>query len=882
MALGLPGEWPLVGRVPELDRVRGLLAGTEVAGVVLAGPPGVGKTRLALECLDQAERAGFATATATATRAASFLPFGALAPLLPPMQRGELKHADDPSELLRHSAAALLEQAGDQPLLLFVDDAHLLDDTSAVLVHQLASTKAARILATLRNEISAPDPIVALWKEGILERLTIGRLNSQAIDEALCSALGGPVDQAAVDLLAVRCQGNMLFLRELVQGAFEDGSLHNDGGIWRLIGPLSPSARLIELVQARLGNLEESERTVLEIVSFGEPLGPAELNALADPGMIDRLERRGLLSTRENSRRLDIRLAHPLSGDVLRAGIPGLRARAIARSLAEAVEATGARRREDTLRVATWRLDGGGANPQLMLAGAIMARRYSDFPLAERLARAAVDSGAGFDAALLAAQLASLQGRPDEAEAELLTLAASAADDRQRGLVAITRIDHYLYQQGRIEDGSLVADEFETIKDPAWRDEIMARWSSVLFSTRGPKAVLEAVEPLLQRTDSPSTVYACWVASHALIRFGRLDAAVDTADRGRASVGSLPWPSASIQGLHVILRCDALTLAGRIIEAEALAHDHYQRSLAERSPEGQAFLAWAMSKAALSRGRLQTAARYGREAVALCKQLGWPYIESLCFPHLTIALALSGQAAEAVAALAVLDGLGLQATLVNGTDALEARAWAAVASGDLRLARIMLEEAATLGESIGDNIGAVAALHDLARLGRARSILPRLTSIANGIEGEFTHARLAHTRGLADRDASALERVSATFESMGADLLAAEAAAEAASIWRDQGRQRDAAAAEHRAGGLADLCEGATTPALQAVEGRARLSPAERHAALLAADGRSNKEIARELQLSVRTVETYLYRVYEKLGISGRDQLAETLLPPRR
>jgi len=47
--------------------------------------------------------------------------------------------------------------------------------------------------------------------------------------------------------------------------------------------------------------------------------------------------------------------------------------------------------------------------------------------------------------------------------------------------------------------------------------------------------------------------------------------------------------------------------------------------------------------------------------------------------------------------------------------------------------------------------------------------------------------------------------------------------------------------------------------------------------ATLAAAGRSNPEIAESLLLSRKTVENYLHRVYEKLGISGRAELAAAL-----
>ena len=88
---------------------------------------------------------------------------------------------------------------------------------------------------------------------------------------------------------------------------------------------------------------------------------------------------------------------------------------------------------------------------------------------------------------------------------------------------------------------------------------------------------------------------------------------------------------------------------------------------------------------------------------------------------------------------------------------------------------------------------------------------------------------------------------------------------------------RPASAAERRTAALVERAEGPVTPALQATEVRARLTPAERDTAVLAAGGRSNKEIAEQLYLSSRTVENRLQRGYEKLGISGRTELAEAL-----
>ena len=64
---------------------------------------------------------------------------------------------------------------------------------------------------------------------------------------------------------------------------------------------------------------------------------------------------------------------------------------------------------------------------------------------------------------------------------------------------------------------------------------------------------------------------------------------------------------------------------------------------------------------------------------------------------------------------------------------------------------------------------------------------------------------------------------------------------------------------------------------VRTITARSRLTPGELDAAVQAAAGRSNKQIAGDSHLSVRTVENHLQHVYEKLGISSRRQLAAAL-----
>jgi hypothetical protein len=354
--------------------------------------------------------------------------------MLPPDPGDDRLSREDHGDLLRRYGRAVVDGAGGRPLLVFVDDAHLLDDGSATLLHQLALTRAATVLATVRSGERAPDPVVALWKDALTDRIEVGVLDAAAIEELLVSVLGGPVDAASVRQLVDRCRGNPLFLRELVIGALRAGALVEEGGLWRLVAGLQPTDRLVELVALRLGDLTGPERFVLELLTVGEPLEPAELGQLADPASVDALDEKGLITSRPDGRRVQVWLAHPVYCDVMRVGISAIREQRIARSLAEVIEAAGVRR-NDTLRLASLRLTGGGGSAELLRAGAIAARARHDYSLAERLARAAIEEGAGFAARYVAAEAAQYQGRSEQAERELATLAGDAVSDAERALL---------------------------------------------------------------------------------------------------------------------------------------------------------------------------------------------------------------------------------------------------------------------------------------------------------------------------------------------------------------------------------------------------------------------------------------------------------------
>jgi DNA-binding CsgD family transcriptional regulator len=870
-------DWPLIGRTEEHGRILAGLDG-RTGGVLLAGAAGVGKTRLAAEGLAAAAARGFATLRVAATPATAGLPFGAFAAVLPELVAGQ-----DRGQTLRQIAHAIAERGEGRPVALLVDDAHLLDEASAALTHQLATAEKAFVLATVRSRLALPDPVLALWKDGLAERVDLEPLGEEAIGDLLTAGLGGPVEAGARHLFFQRSSGNVLFLREIVLAAVEGNVLRADGGLWRLHARLPASARLVELVENRLAGLADEERESLELLALGEPLGVDVFERIANPALLTGLERRGLVRVAEVGRRYDLHLVHPVYGDVLRALMSPLRTRALSRTLADAVEATGLRRRDDLLRFAGWRLNcGGHIEPAIMVAAANRAWALHDLGLAERLAGVAVEADGGFDAELLAAQMLALTGRAEEAEQRLAALDGDgrADGDAKLGRLAIVRVDNLIYSLGRLDDGLAVVEEAERrIGDPGARNELTAYRGSVLDAAGQTAKALEVVTPLLERATGRALVWAAVIANYGFGKVGQTSRAIDAAERGTAAHRELtgqplPWNPT----VHTSLRSYALLAAGSIAEAEALATEAYELGVAEGSVEARWDLAPALCCICVAQGRVRRAIRWGREAVALAREHGRLVVVRVALIPLAEALALAGEPEEAGRALAELDALPRHVRMKEA-EAVRARAWTAVANDDLAGARRLLGEAAEIGADAGDLVSESTALHDLARLGEAGKVVARLAALAELIEGPLAAARAVHAGALVQRDAARLAALSVEFEEMGALLLGAETAVDAAEVWRRAGDRRAAAAAERRAAALAAHCEGARTPKLAAPDAAAGslLSERELQIARLAATGLSNKDIAEALHLSPRTVENKLHTAYSKLGVRGRDELAGAL-----
>ena len=614
-------DWPLVGRGDALTRLQELLTRRDLSAAVIAGPAGVGKTRLAAEACRLAETSGIVSVRVVASRAAARMPLGALAPLLPPI--------DSPPgvDLLHQASAALRERAGDEWLLLVVDDAHNLDDASAVLLQQLALEQTIFVVATVRSGEPVPDAVLALWKDDLTEAIELMPLDDALMSELLTRVLGGPIEGVALRQLWEASQGNVQYLRELVLGGIEADTLVDDGGLWRIVGTIPPSRRLSELVADRLGDVSDGARTALELVAFGEPIGVDVLERLTSRDVVHDLERRGLLAVGTDDRRLEARLAHPIHGDVVRDETPDARARQVYGLLADELERDGASRRGDTLRLVLWRLDAGGTPDAGLLAKAAFHALFAnDLNVAGRLAEAAYRQQPSFETGHVLADCLYSLGRSEDVEALLAELEPLTTDDEQLGMLAMARAHNLFWHLGHEEEADAeVRRIIDRLESETVIDELAAMRALFAGVSGHPVDALDAALPLLERGTGRTIVRAGLAASLSLPAVGRGEEAVTVSRRAQAEYDRLGEQLGLFEpSLVRVGEVLAVAQLGRLDEAEQLARQGYDRALRENDGAGWAFHCQALGVINLERGRLAEAARWWLEAGGLFEAVNHP------------------------------------------------------------------------------------------------------------------------------------------------------------------------------------------------------------------------------------------------------------------
>jgi DNA-binding NarL/FixJ family response regulator len=205
-----------------------------------------------------------------------------------------------------------------------------------------------------------------------------------------------------------------------------------------------------------------------------------------------------------------------------------------------------------------------------------------------------------------------------------------------------------------------------------------------------------------------------------------------------------------------------------------------------------------------------------------------------------------------------------------------ARAWISASVGAVSRAIAETRRAAARAAAGGQLAREVLCLQTATRFGDTTTVA-RLAELAGVVGGPRAPTTAAHASALAAGDGDELTTVSERYEAMGDLMSAADAAAQASVAVRSADRRGSALGATARCRRLAELCGSVRTPAIVACAAPPMFTGREREIITLAGGGLTNREIAERLQLSIRTVESHLYRAAGRVGARDRRELARTI-----
>lgn len=857
-----------------LEQVLKVVGGVGASAVVVSGMPGVGRTRLAQEALRTLAAQDRRTEWVSCTRGTAALPLGALAHIVPVDGSGA-----DFAAAWRALVSTLAPESGDgSPAIVAIDDAHLLSGLCATLVHKLVLTRVASVVLTVSDGAPAPDVVDTLWKDGLATRVDLAPLSREHVEQLLTAALGDVVESRTCERLWRTSRGSAVLLHELVEAGRDTGHLDRVHGLWRWEGATELTPRLRSVVQGQLGVLTPPERAALELLSIGGALELPDLVALASAEVVAALERRGLVTVGKVARRSIATVAQPLQAQLLSAQMP----EAVADQHRRRLATTAAVRRwvrEDPVRVSTLLLEPDvlPEEPGVLARAAAQANGLADHELAERLARSALERRPDGAASVALAESLRWQGRHTEAEQVAGRALPTVAPGREREGLATTRVLNLFHGLGRVEDAWAVSDDERSARTRPHGVLDAVRCGLLVSAGRVRQTADLADETLSRESDDPRVrLWASVARTGGLALLGHVPEALECAADGWTALAASPDQPESTAARAALAFGEllALEVSGRLREHRAKMDEFHEMAMAQAASAMDGVAALGLGSGLLAAGRPVEAVRWLTEAAATLVRSDPIGSLRLCHARQAQAHALLGDTATARAALA-----GAQApspVRVFDPEVLLAESWLAAAEHREAEAGEVAMRAAAVARRFGQRPVEAKALHTASRQGRVDGVTDRLRELSAELDDRLLHAFAAQADAAACGSGERLDDVASEFSELGAQALAADAAAQAAEAHRGAGHRRQASASASAAASLARSGGGLRTPALEGLVPY-QLSPREREVAILASQELSNQQIARRLVLSVRTVETHLARVYDKLGINNRQALRDAL-----
>ncbi|MCX2933651.1 LuxR C-terminal-related transcriptional regulator [Mycobacterium sp. CVI_P3] len=867
-------SWPLIGRTRQLRAIGSAIAAPDIAGVVVTGVAGVGKSRIAREALSSAESRSLEGRWVVGASSARSIPLGAFTAWTQP-------GATETVQLVRGVIDALTATTSGARVVVAVDDAHLLDELSIFVVHQLVQRNAARVVLTVRDGEPILPALQEIWTLGQFERLDIHPLSLEETSALLSTTLGGTVEPASTQRLWKLTGGNALYLRNIVEQEVADGRLIQQRDVWSWSGDPVLPADLIGLVESRIGTLPAPVGDVVDILAVAEPLDLNTLTRITDPAAVEEAEVRNLITLEPGGVTVQDRVAHPIYGEVRRRRASVTRLRRlrglVAAELARSIDADDIR--GVVKRAALCMESDLAPDPDLFVRAAHGAVWLADLQLADRLAGAAIAANAGPEPNFIRAHALSWLSRGEEADAVLNRITDDQLNDVDRARLAFLRASNMLWALGDPARALEIIDDAAGIATPQASGYLDAFRTVHAFAMDNPHAA-EQTAKKLALADLPPVVGAeiAWALTVVSGEAGHTAEAEAHAQAGYQAATrrfDAPQMRFNIADGHLT----ALLLAGRVGDAGVVADD-VRGQAADLPGEAQLLGSAVAGRADLAAGNLGSACRLLKQsALGLSSAghaMGWGFRYSVV---LATALAMHGDSAEAAAVIAELDGVRRPFRSLDYEQNL-ARAWLAASQGAISEAVRDCLSAAERAAHNGQFAAEVLCLQTATQFGD-RTCASRLAELESIVEGPRVGLAARFAAALRDGDARELAAISEGFEGIGDRVAAVDAAAHAALAHRRHDQRGSALGCSTRATTLAERCGGLVTPALREAAEPLPLTEREREMAMLVGQGLSNRAIAERLTLSPRTVESHILRAMRKTGTNSRDELAALVTKPR-
>lgn len=915
------------GREEDLEALAAFLSAVQdgPTALVLSGPPGIGKTILWQRGVEDAgqrfghvllHRSAEAEASMSFTGLSDLVApvFERVAPSLAPLRRRALEVAlllaepdqqpPDPRAIGLALLDTLTALAENGPVLIALDDVQWMDDSS-VAVMEIALRRLhgapVGVLATLRGQPGAATPfgLDRSLPEDRLETRWLGALGLDAVGRLLRARIDLELTNAELARVFETSGGNPYFALELGRELVRTKSRPSSGKWLRV------PASLQQLLGDRLDRLSrETAGMLLLVAALAQPTVEVVTEAYDEPARaleaLDSAMAEGLIEL-AGSR---ISFAHPLLASVCYDRAPLARRRTVHAALAAAVADVEERARHlaraapaPHATVAT-ALD--AAAEHAASRGATQAAAELCELASEMTPREEPDDRRR--RVLQAAGYHRLAGHGERAAALLRPLLAEVPSGLERADILFALV---VTMRGQTIEKIELAEEAlaNAVDDDARSAQYLAhRMGTHLWNADVPAALADGKAALAkaERLAEPALLAVTTArigiveAYAAEVTPGLLERGAEIEERNGLVLEYTNSPLYMLTRLR--MRMGETERSRAVLEA-------LETKAAVRGDEhSRVMLLWTLAMLEWSAGRWPQALGHCTAAYELTEQSQYPHALAWVGRIKALVEADLGLVDEARSSIA--DGLAF--TRATGNEfstihCLSALGRLELAVGDLEAAGAHLRElpARLLAGGINDPTipvwaDAIETLVALGELARARSYLESYESNSLRLGSPWALAAAGRCRGLlatakGDLEAAfsayavaidTLEGVDFPFE-LGRTLLCLGSARRRARHKRlARDALEDAHAIFERLGAV--LWVPKAEAELRRISGRRRasvedLTEMETRVAGLAARGRSNKEIAAALFVSVHTVSAHLSRVYGKLGVRSRTQLAARL-----